>query len=210
MAKKESAVQTEETTFAEGTEVPSEVQEVQAVVAEVKTKRIRRVTSEITLPKDGSTGLLTYNVVGLEQPIVKEVNIAELQEALRNEATLVGLNTRVSIAYSGMTDPAEIAAAIDKEFGNFAEGRYISRASMERKVNAPDIVIAWVTSVGADVNDGNLVAKYANAWQGYDEARKATISNNRKVIIALEELQAARRLEKKGKTAIDDDSILAL
>lgn len=202
MAKKnETQDQTQEQT-----EVTTET-----LVIKQPTKRTRRVTSEITLPKDGSTiGVLTYNVAGIEGAITKEVDLSTLAQNVINEAVLVGLNTRVGIAYSGILEPEKVLEAIDKEFQNFAEGKYISRASMERKINAPDIVIAWITSVGADIADHSVVTKYVTAWATYDDERKNTIANNRKVIIALEELQAARRLEKKAKTAVDDDSLLEL
>ena len=67
-----------------------------------------------------------------------------------------------------------------------------------------------MNSVGADTSDPVILNKYVTAWQGYDEERKAKISSNLKVIVALEELQAARRIEKKTKTAVDDDSLLDL
>lgn len=172
-------------------------------------KRTRRVTSEITLPKDGSlVGTITLNIVGAE-PIVYEANFGAFSDEFVQQAALAGLTTRLSIAYSGKTDPADIVKAIEAEIENFNNNKFISRYTMERKVNAPDIVVAWILAKEQDPNDREVLAQHMDSWSSRTDEQKYAIQNNLKVAIKLEELQAARRLARKAKEATADD-VLAI
>jgi len=172
-------------------------------------QRVRRVSSNIKF-ENGYTGNIILDVKGLEDKIDFEVNFEEMPVDLIHQAALAGFNARLAIAYAGLTDPQEISTAIQAEIGNFRAGKFISRNLAPKKLNVPDIVIAWMLAVGKDTTSEEEVTKYATSWANRDEEQKGVISNNLKVITELDKLQAAKRLAKKQKDALVDDSVLEI
>jgi hypothetical protein len=172
-------------------------------VVETENKRVRRVTTDVVLPKDGGTvGLISLNVSGVDEVINYEVDFAKLPEAFVMQAVLSGMSTRLGIAYSGKTEPQEIVDAINKELANFDAGKFVSRNAADHTLKVPAIVLAWVTAVGKDATDKAVVAVYAEAWKNKSEAEKTAIKVNERVATVYAQLSYEKRMSKIG----DSDS----
>ena len=176
-----------------------------------KTKRVRRVSVDVQSPKEGEvTASISLNVAGHAEPLVYPVDFSTIDKNFLQQAALAGMVTRLSIAYGGETEAAKIVEAITKEFKNFDEKKFISRATSVKKLNAPDVVLAWMAVMGANPENQEELAKYCESWANRNDEDKEKVSKNRKVIVELERIQAERRLAKKQKEAIADDSALEL
>ena len=168
--------------------------------------RVRRVTTKIALPVEDSTvGTITLHITGAEAPFVYEVDFANISEQIVFAATLNGISNKFASAYAGAKTPEAVLEAVQKEVAQLATGEFTSRTLREPKVDLPDIVLAWMTSVNVDITDPANVAKYKNAWEGRDATDKAKISENKLVIETLDKILAERRLAKKIKNASTEE-----
>lgn len=180
--------------------------EVNTIKPATKVARIKRVNSSWAAPEgDNRQGTITLNIAGIAEPLVYLVDLDTLPVAFADQAILTGLSTRLSIAYSGITEPHEVVAAINKELENFANFKFISRSTYEKKVHAPDTIIAWMLAREADTTDTKLVAQYVAAWAKKNDVERKAITDNFKVAVKLEEIQANRRLAKKADKQVGDD-----
>lgn len=181
------------------------------VVVENKVKRQRRVTSDITLPEAGSSiATISLDVAGIGEIINYQVDFATMDESFVRQAALAGMVSRLGIAYSGITDPQEIVAAINDELDKFSQGKFVSRSSSDRAVNAPDIVIAWIRAVNKNPEDKATLAVYLGAWKDKSEAEKAKIKTNELVATIFEQMQYEKRMAKVEQVANADESVLEL
>jgi len=193
-----------------------EVQETEelneeVVVTEDKPKRVRRVTSDVTLPVSGSNKAnIALDVAGIDTIINYEVDFATMDESFIYQAALAGMVNRLGIAYSGLTDPDEIKQAIEDELSNFTQGKFISRSASERAVKAPDIVIAWIRAVNKNPEDKATLAVYLNAWKEKSDAEKALIKTNELVATIFEQMQYEKRMAKVEQEGNADESVLAI
>lgn len=171
--------------------------------ATTTAKRERRVTTKIKLPEGESTiGSVNLHLVGKAEPIVYPVDFATLSKAVLYAAALHGLSTKFATAYAGLKTNEEIEKAVAEEIALLDKGEFSTRTLKEKVQEVPDVVYAWIAAVGADANDPEVLEKYKNSWNSRDEAGKATVSSNLKVIEEMEKIQSARRLAKKAKSAV--------
>jgi hypothetical protein len=163
------------------------------------TARTKRVSTEVVLPRAGETvGTVTVHIV--DGPSIQYVaDVAEMSPEFLHQAVFAGLQSRIGNAYSGNTTAETIEAAVTKEIENFNNNIFIARASFVKKVNAPDIVIAWVTAMGKDASDAEVVAKYNDAWTNKDEAGKKVITDHPRIAAEYIQILANKRLAKVGK-----------
>jgi hypothetical protein len=172
----------------------------------VAAKRERRVTTKIKLPEgDSSIGSIVLHIAGQDAPMVYEVDFESVSPQILFAATLAGISNKFAIAYAGEKTPEGVVAAIQKEIDVLETGEFTSRTLKEKAIELLDIVAAWMLSVGADTTDAETVKQYTSSWDSRDNDGKAKISGNLQVIVKLDELQAARRLVKKAKNAVQEE-----
>lgn len=201
---------TEQTMIEEVQETEEFTTEVVTVVDD-KPKRVRRVTSDVTLPVSGSNKAnIALDVAGIDTIINYEVDFSTMDESFIYQAALAGMVNRLGIAYSGLTDPDEIKQAIEEELSNFGQGKFISRSASERAVKAPDIVIAWIRAVNKNPEDRATLAEYMGGWRKKSDEEKAKIKSNELVATIFEQMQYEKRMARVEQEGNDDESVLAI
>lgn len=171
-----------------------------------KQPRVRRVTTDITMPHAGETvGVVSLDVNGLDTIINYEVDFATAPTEFVQQAALAGLVARLGIAYSGVTEPEKIKEAVEKEIANFKQGKFVSRSTADKKVAVPLVVVAWIRAVGKNAEDKAVVAEYMGAWKEKDTAGKNKIRNNERVATIYEQLMYEKRMAKIDDSASEED-----
>ena len=178
------------------------------LVVEVATPvtRQRRVSTKINLPEgDSSVGTIVLTIADVDTPLIYEVDFNSIAPQVLFAATLAGIANKFANAYAGAKEAGLIVSAIEREIAVLATGEFTSRTLNEVKIELPDVIAAWMLAGGKDVTSASDVALYKASWDSRDEAGKEIIASNLQVIVELNKMQAARRLAKKAKGAIQGD-----
>ena len=182
----------------------SRKEEAVSEVVATPVSRQKRVSTKINLPEgDSSVGTIVLTIADVDTPLVYEVDFNSIAPQVLFAATLAGIANKFANAYAGAKEAGLIVSAVEKEIAVLATGEFTSRTLREVKIELPDVIAAWMLAGGKDITSASDVALYKASWDSRDEAGKASIASNLQVIVELDKMQAARRLAKKAKGAVE-------
>ena len=156
----------------------------------------REKRTSISTVTDGSEGTVSLEVVGMEDAINYEFDIATFPQDFLVKLVTAGVRTKIATAINGLKDTTSIIEAANTAIANLKEFKLATTRTVNSfakySVAMQDLIKAYAITSGVDTHDAVAMGSAADYVTSLSKQQRRDLRKEKLIIIQLNNLQNAR------------------